>query len=93
MTALLLASMSGYGIHLLYTAGLLGWSGIGPAPFSPTTTKKRLTSSEWMTQAGLGSVAASEFVQAEFLLHRFPLRRIDNVDAIDSRLHKTRGRE
>ncbi len=64
MTALLLAAMSGYGVHLLYTARLLGWSGLGPAPFSPGRKKTRLTHSEWMTQAGLHSVAASEFVLA-----------------------------
>ena len=64
MTALLLAAMAGYGVHLLYTARLLGWSGVRPAPTSAEPKRTRRTNAEWMTQAGLGSVAPSEFLLA-----------------------------
>ena len=64
MTALLLASLTGYGVHLLYTARILGWSGVGPAPKSSEPKRKRRSSADWMTQAGLGSVAPGEFILA-----------------------------
>ncbi len=64
MTALLLAVIAGYGTHLLYTAHLLGWSGVAPAPTATKEHRRRLTSSEWMNQAGLGSVGISEFLLA-----------------------------
>lgn len=64
MIALLVAAIAGYGVHLLYTAGLLGWTGLGPAPKLTTTKRQRRTSNEWMTQAGLGAVALGEFLLA-----------------------------
>lgn len=64
MTALLLAVLAGYGTHLLYTARLLGWSGVAPAPTATREHRRRRTGSEWMIQAGLGSVGTSEFLLA-----------------------------
>lgn len=64
MTALLLAAIAGYGVHLLYTAHILGWSGVRPAPTSAEPKRTRRTAAEWMTQAGLGSVAPSELLLA-----------------------------
>lgn len=64
MIALLIAITTAYGIHLIYTARVLRWSGLGPGPASPFTTRSRRSLSDWMTQAGLGSVAASEFLLA-----------------------------
>jgi len=64
MTALLLSIIAGYGTHLLYTARLLGWSGVAPAPTATKEHRRRRTGSEWMIQAGLGSVGAGEFLLA-----------------------------
>ena len=64
MTALFLASITGYGVHLLYTARVLGWSGVGPSPKSSEPKRNRRSSAEWMTQAGLGSVGLGEFMIA-----------------------------
>lgn len=64
MTALFIAIMAAYGIHLIYTARVLRWSGLGPGPASPFTLRSRRNLTDWMTQAGLGSVAASEFLLA-----------------------------
>ena len=64
MTALLLAIMAAYGVHLIYTARVLRWTGLGPGPSSPITTHSRRSLADWMTQAGLGSVPAREFLLA-----------------------------
>lgn len=64
MTALVLAVIAGYGTHLLYTARLMGWSGVAPAPTATKEHRRRRTGSEWMIQAGLGSVGTSEFLLA-----------------------------
>ncbi|GAC1477073.1 MAG: hypothetical protein NVS1B12_11680 [Acidimicrobiales bacterium] len=60
--ALVVAVLAGYGAFLLYTALAYGWSGlgIGPRPFA-ASRRRRLTSKEWMVQAGLGDVGLGEF--------------------------------
>ncbi len=63
MSAILAAVAAAYGAHLLYTAVVLRWSGIGPGPARSTpTSRPRRTPTEWLAQAGLGSVAVGEFV-------------------------------
>ena len=63
MTALLLALVAGYGVHLMYTGVAMGWDGVGPGPRNqqrPAGRRARLR--DWMVQAGLADVRASEFV-------------------------------
>lgn len=64
MTAILIAAMGAYGVHLLYTAGIFRWSGIAPGPSSPSSKRSRRSATDWMTQAGLGSVRVGEFLIA-----------------------------
>jgi tight adherence protein B len=64
MTAILIAAMAAYGVHLLYTARMLRWSGIAPGPTDPTNKRSRRSAADWMTQAGLGSVGIGEFTLA-----------------------------
>lgn len=64
MTAVLVALLAAYGLHLLYTARIFGWTGIGPGPTSSETLRLRRSPTEWMTQAGLGSVRPGEFALA-----------------------------
>ena len=64
MTALLLAAIAAYGVHLLSSARLFGWSGVGPTPSVLSTTQRSRSRSDWMAQAGLGSVPVSEFLLA-----------------------------
>jgi tight adherence protein B len=71
MIAILIATMAAYGVHLLYTARSLRWSGLAPGPTGQATKRKRRSAADWMTQAGLGSVRVSEFslaLGAMFLL-------------------------
>ena len=92
MTALLLASLTGYGVHLLYTARILGWSGVGPAPKSSEPKRKRRSSADWMTQAGLGSVAPGEFILAVssmFLLGAQPFPQSPQ-ESLEHRFHLRR---
>jgi len=62
MTALLLASLGGYGTFLLYTALVLHWRGLGVGPPTPTRVRRRRTPQEWLAQAGLHDVRPREFV-------------------------------
>src|SRR5713226_3776538 len=62
MTALLLASLGGYGTFLLYTALVLHWRGLGVGPPTPKRVRRRRTPQEWLAQAGLDDVRPREFV-------------------------------
>ena len=58
----LAAVAAAYGAHLLYTALVLRWDGVGPGPARPRhdrTTRTR--PADWLAQAGLGTVAVGEF--------------------------------
>ncbi|MEN3314197.1 MAG: hypothetical protein V7605_431 [Acidimicrobiaceae bacterium] len=63
MTGLLVAMVGGYGVYLLYTAVVLEWRGLRPAPGAagagPTL---RHRAEQWLTQAGLADVRLAEFV-------------------------------
>lgn len=60
MTALLVAAMAGYGVHLLYTARALGWTGVAPGPSTGPRGTRRRSVHDWLAQAGLASVPLSE---------------------------------
>lgn len=55
-----LAVAAAYGVHLLYTATALGWSGLGPGPRTagPPPTRRL---AGWLAQAGLHDVRPAEF--------------------------------
>ncbi len=63
--ALVLAVAAGYGVHLVYTATVAGWAGLGPGPRRSTpraaTPGVRQRAVQWLTQAGLGEVGPLEF--------------------------------
>jgi tight adherence protein B len=61
MTAVLVAVVAAYGVHLLYTGVVLGWRGlrVGPAPARPRTRTPLLQ--QWLAQAGLADVPARQF--------------------------------
>jgi tight adherence protein B len=61
LTALLLALVAAYGVHLLYTALAFHWKGVRVGPPTVSAGPPRQRTKEWMTQAGLGDVKASEF--------------------------------
>ena len=60
MTALLVAALAGYGVHLLYTGRALRWTGIAPGPTTARDRSRRSSSRDWLAQAGLASVRPSE---------------------------------
>ena len=61
MTGLVLALAGGYGVYLLYTALVLGWTGgsIGPRNVPPRSRQDRVRA--WLVQAGLHDVRSAEF--------------------------------
>lgn len=64
MIAILLAVAVAYGVHLLYTARILHWSGLRPGPAVTESRGPRRSTSDWMAGAGLVAVAPSEFALA-----------------------------
>lgn len=62
MTALLVAALAGYGVHLLSTARMMGWTGIGPGPSRTPGGEGRRGVRDWLAQAGLSSIPVSELV-------------------------------
>lgn len=61
MTALAWAAVAGYGVHLVVTAVLYRWSGIGVTPRpAAARTPMRARADRWMSQAGLGDVRPAE---------------------------------
>jgi tight adherence protein B len=63
MTALGAAVLAGLGVHLVWTALALGWTGLGLGPPAPAPRRRRSTSrvAEWLAQAGLDDVAPASF--------------------------------
>jgi len=60
--AFLLALVGAYGVHLLYSAVALRWTGIGPGPRTARDPdRRRRTPRDWLVQAGLDEVAPLEF--------------------------------
>lgn len=62
MTALGLALVAGLGVHLLWTALALGWTGLGAGPARPRTRRPGDRFRRWLLQAGLDDVRPVEFV-------------------------------
>jgi len=61
-TALVLAVVGAYGVHLLYSALVLGWTGIGPGPrVAREWARPRRGGRDWLAQAGLDDVPPVEF--------------------------------
>lgn len=61
MTAVVLALLAAYGVHLLYTGTALRWRGLR---FGPARTKRRPVRNRthrWLAQAGLEDVSPREF--------------------------------
>lgn len=62
ISALLLALVAAYGVHLLYSAVALGWGGIAPGPkVSRRDRAPRRSTQDWLTQAGLEGIRPVEF--------------------------------
>src|SRR6185295_147915 len=47
--------------HLLYTALVFHWKGVGVGPPTAAATPGRQRTREWLVQAGLGDIQAREF--------------------------------
>jgi len=62
VTALILALAAAFGVHLLWTASMLGWTGLGAGPHRPTRAGGRDQLRRWLVEAGLGDVAPVEFM-------------------------------
>jgi tight adherence protein B len=62
VTGLLVALAGAYGVHLLYSALVLGWSGVAPGPGLGSATARRRRVRDWLTQAGLADVRPLELV-------------------------------
>lgn len=62
MTALMLAAVAGYGVHLVWSTFALGWTGLAPGPPKPTTRTPAASVRQWLVQSGLEDVAPREFM-------------------------------
>ena len=63
MVATILGLAGGYGVFLLYTALVFDWRGVAPGPASgEARTRRRRWAHQWLAQAGLEEVRASEFL-------------------------------
>ena len=65
MTALLVAAVGAYGVHLLYTAIAFRWSGVQPGPH---VVRQRITVDDRLAAAGFGDVRARELASAALAL-------------------------
>jgi len=62
MTPMLLALVAAFGTWLTYTSIVLGWTGRGLGPHTPSRHHRpRIDMASWLTQAGLGDVDPREF--------------------------------
>ncbi len=61
MTALLLAMAAAYGVHLVWSALALGWTGLGAGPPKPDQERPVNPVRRWLTEAGLDEVGPAEF--------------------------------
>ncbi|HVM55728.1 MAG TPA: hypothetical protein VM262_21265 [Acidimicrobiales bacterium] len=67
MTGLLLALVAAYGVHLLYTAVALQWSGVAPGP-AVARTRHPARWRDWLVQTGLDDSRSAELVAVEAVL-------------------------
>ncbi len=62
MTTVLLVLAGSYGVHLCYSAIVLGWTGIGPGPRASRSKRTlRVAARRWLAQAGLSTIRIGEF--------------------------------
>ena len=61
MTALALAVLAAYGVHLLYTGAVLGWRGLRMGPRPLRRRPARHPARAWLAQAGLDGVPPRQF--------------------------------
>ena len=71
MIALLAAVLAGYGVHLLWSARVAGWSGVAPGPRSGRSPQVVSQWGQWLVQAGLEDVRPREFVAVSVSLGAF----------------------
>lgn len=62
MTALLVAMVGAYGVHLLYTTFAFGWTGMRPGPDVRRTRRRPRARRDWLVQAGLGDARPAELL-------------------------------
>lgn len=62
MTALLIAFVAAYGVHLLYTSVAFGWKGPQPGPY--VERKQRSSSSDFVSSLGLGDLNVATLASA-----------------------------
>jgi tight adherence protein B len=65
--ALVIAVVGAYGVHLLYTAAVFGWRGVGVSP-AVGRRRPRRSLDDLLRQAGLEQVRVVEFVAVEVVL-------------------------
>jgi tight adherence protein B len=61
VTAVVVALVAAYGVHLLYTGTALGWRGLRVGPPATRRSAGRRRISQWLAQAGLADVPARQF--------------------------------
>lgn len=61
MTGVMIALVGAYGVHLIFTALVLHWRGVGPGPRTARPPRSRDRSRDWLRQAGLEDVRPAEF--------------------------------
>lgn len=62
MTALLLALCAAYGVHLVWTSVVNGWTGLGFGPRAERTRRTGDGVQRWLRQAGLDDTRPTEFL-------------------------------
>ncbi len=68
MTALVLAVVAAYGVHLVWTATTARWTGLAPGPRRPRSLRAGGAARRWLVQAGLDEVAPREFLAVTAVL-------------------------
>lgn len=61
MTGLALALCAAYGVFLLFTSVVFGWTGVGPGP-RPIRRRAGHLATDWLVQAGIRSIRQREMV-------------------------------
>ncbi len=64
MTAVILALLGSYGVHLIYTAVAFSWSGVAPGPTLVRVTSTSRRTRDWLNQSGLADIGPGELVGA-----------------------------
>jgi len=67
MTGLVLALVAAYGVHLLYTAVVFRWRGVGPGP-AVAARRRSTRGHDWFVQSGLDEMRPVELLAVEGVL-------------------------